>query len=276
MDTLEGRVVVVTGGASGIGLALARQAASLGARIVLADSDAAGLQAARANLGGDPLVVPTDVRDRAQVEALRDAALARFGAVHLICNNAGIGGQMGASWELAPQAWRDVMDVNLTGVINGLSVFVPLLVEQDAGHVLNTASMAGLLPLPFGAPYTAAKHAVVGLTASLRAELLARHSRVGVSVLCPGWTRTSIAASGGLAQTATDDLAAGAMAGFVASAVADGADADDVAATAIQAVLTGRYWVLTHADQAAAVLPRYAQAVEGAGLIHTRPSPGPT
>ncbi len=194
MDDLEGKVAVVTGAASGIGRALAERWATEGMKVVLADVEEGPLDAARDELdasGADVLAVRTDVSDGGQVDALATATLEHFGAVHLVCNNAGVGGG-GLSWEATREDWDWVLGVNLWGVVHGIRAFVPHLVAQDEGHVVNTASIAGFAYAPMMGPYNASKAAVVAISETLKAELAMQGSAVGVSVLCPGWVNTRI------------------------------------------------------------------------------------
>src|SRR5437660_3348982 len=157
-----GRVAVVTGAASGIGLALCERFAGEGLRVVMADVEAAPLDAAAERLAGsgaEVLAVVTDVARPEQVDALRDRALDAFGAVHVVCNNAGVGSSgAGPLWEMPRDDWDWLMGVNLGGVLNGIRAFVPLLLEQPAAHVVNTASIAGLTAGVLGA-YSVSKHA---------------------------------------------------------------------------------------------------------------------
>lgn len=194
MEDLEGKVAVVTGAASGIGRALADRWAADGMKVVLADVEPGPLDAARDELdasGADVLAVPTDVSDAAQVEALAAATLDHFGGVHLLCNNAGVGGG-GPSWEVPLEDWSWVLGVNLWGVIHGIRAFVPHLIAQDEGHVVNTASIAGFAYAPMMGPYNASKAAVVAISETLQRDLELQGSKVGVSVLCPGWVNTRI------------------------------------------------------------------------------------
>lgn len=195
MERFTGRVAVVTGAASGIGRALARRLGAEGMRVVLADVEPAALADAERELTGrgvQTLAVRTDVCDEGSVRALADAALARFGAVHLVCNNAGVMGGAGFSWEIPTEDWAWVLGVNLRGVIHGIRSFVPILIEQEEGHVLNTASMAALVSIPLASPYVASKHAVLALSESLFHELAGRAPHVGISVLCPEAVDTRI------------------------------------------------------------------------------------
>lgn len=186
---VERRVAVITGAASGIGRGLAEHAAGLGLRLVLADFDKSNLMRLAAKLrldGAEVLAKVTDVSDHAQVKQLRQATLERFGGVDLLFNNAGVM-QTGYSWEIDPQQWQRILDVNLRGVINGVNCFVPLLLEQKRpAHVINTASLAGLICSPLLAAYTVTKQAVVALSETLHYDLAQLHALVSVSVICPG------------------------------------------------------------------------------------------
>src|SRR5437763_8875321 len=192
MQTLEGRVAVVTGGASGIGRAMGERFAREGMKVVLADVEEPALQATVKDLeaeGLDVLGVVTNVADFSSVEALRDAALDAFGAVHLVCNNAGVGaGASGQMWDHELNDWRWALGVNVWGVIHGIKAFVPaMLAGGDEGHVVNTSSgNGGITPLPSTPQYAVTKAAVVTLTECLYAQLDAAGARVSASVLFPG------------------------------------------------------------------------------------------
>jgi len=272
MEDLGGKVAVVTGGASGIGRALAERFATEGMRLVLADVEAAALEVAGKELaegGAEVLVVPTDVSDAASVDELARRASDRFGAVHIVCNNAGVGGHPSASWDAPTADWEWVVGVNLWGVINGVRSFVPALVEADEGHVVNTASSAGLGPIPFMAPYTATKHAIVGLSEAMFHELALRGSNVHVSVLCPGFLRTRLGEIGRNwpahleAPERTEDPAAQFVEGFIVNGVAEGAPPSVLADGVVDAITTNRFMVLTDEDQAAAAMKSRAGTVEG-------------
>ncbi len=197
MREFDGRVAVVTGGASGIGFSLASAFAAEGMKIVLGDIEVPALDEAVGKLeatGAQVIGVVTDVSDAAQVQALADAAVERFGAIHIACNNAGVGGG-GLSWEAPEAMWEWVFGVNFWGVVHGMRAFVPILMQQPQAHVVNTASVAGVVAGPFMAPYNASKHAVVAISETLHHEMAMMAPQVKVSVLCPGWVRTRIADS---------------------------------------------------------------------------------
>jgi NAD(P)-dependent dehydrogenase (short-subunit alcohol dehydrogenase family) len=200
---LRGRVAVVTGGASGIGLALGRRFGEEGMRVVLADVEAPALERAAGELAGagiEALPVVCDVRSPESVAALADAALARFGKVHVVCNNAGVGsGSQGPMWEHDVNDWAWALGVNVMGVVHGIRTFVPILLRQgEDGHVVNTSSgNGGIAPLAGTPIYAASKSAVTVISECLYAQLAAAGARVKVSVLYPGpnWMRTGIFAS---------------------------------------------------------------------------------
>lgn len=192
MRTLEGRVAVVTGGAGGLGRAMGERFAGAGMKVVLADVQAEPLARTVAECreaGMDIIGVPTDVTNYASVEALRDAALSVFGAVHVVCNNAGIGaGAEGRMWEHELNDWKWAIGVNMMGVVHGINAFVPVMLEQDdEGHIVNTSSgNGGVSPLPSTPQYAATKAAVVTITECLYGQLQEVGSKLGASVLFPG------------------------------------------------------------------------------------------
>jgi len=265
MQRFQDRVAVVTGGASGIGRASAERFAKAGMKIVLADVEEGALTKTAREMeqaGATVLAVPTDVSRAADVEALARRALDRFGAVHVVFNNAGVY-VAGATWEHSLADWEWVLGVNLWGVIHGVRTFVPILLEQkDEGHVINTASMAGLTSNPFMSIYNVTKHSVVTLSETLHQELGALGAKVKVSVLCPGFIRTRIAdagrnrpaslladppnPSGGGAAAAFDvALRAGVESGFPPAAVAE---------RVFEAVRDERFYVLVAQDEIKASL----------------------
>jgi NAD(P)-dependent dehydrogenase (short-subunit alcohol dehydrogenase family) len=198
MEHLAGKTAVVTGGAGGLGKAMAGRFLAEGMSVVIADIEKSALDAAAEELaanGGDVLPVVTDVTDLSSVEALAEAAVRRFGSYHVVCNNAGVGGHFGLSWELPVEEWRWILDVNIWGVIHGIRTFVPALVAQNEGHVVNTASLAGWQGPPAMAAYSASKHAVLAISECLRSELELSGTAVGVSALCPGMVNSGIMSS---------------------------------------------------------------------------------
>jgi NAD(P)-dependent dehydrogenase (short-subunit alcohol dehydrogenase family) len=185
-----GQVAVVTGAASGIGLGLAREFAGRGLDMVLADVEQDALAAAVDELRvrgvrAEPIVA--DVRGFEAVQAIADLAMEEFGRIDVVCNNAGVNTGRAPAWEYADNDWRWVLEVNLWGVIHGIRAFVPHLVRQNSGHIVNTASMAALHPVAGLSPYSVSKHAVVALTECLRADLDEHAPAVGATALCPLW-----------------------------------------------------------------------------------------
>lgn len=195
MDEFAGKVAVITGAASGIGRGIAEWCVRLGVKVVLADIEEGRLQAAGAELtaaGGTVLCVKTDVSKREEVEELAQRAFNEFGQVHLLFNNAGVAAG-GAPWDATWNDWEWVLGVNLWGVIHGVKIFTPLMLAQDTEcHIVNTASMAGLMAGGISATYCVSKHAVVALSESLYLWLEQRRAQVKVSVLCPGMVRTDV------------------------------------------------------------------------------------
>jgi NAD(P)-dependent dehydrogenase (short-subunit alcohol dehydrogenase family) len=195
MKEFNGKVAVITGAASGIGRALAGRCVQEGMKAVLADVEVETLAKTEASLkasGATVLAVQTDVSQARDVAALAQKTLEVFGAVHLLCNNAGVGTEA-AIWESTLDVWEWVVGVNLWGVIHGVRAFVPLMLAQDTEcHIVNTASMAGFISGPGLGAYKVTKHAVVSLSETLYHELAERGARVRVSVLCPGIVNTRI------------------------------------------------------------------------------------
>jgi NAD(P)-dependent dehydrogenase (short-subunit alcohol dehydrogenase family) len=273
MMDLSGKVAVVTGAASGMGLAIAEKCVSERMKVVLADveEDALELAADRLSQRGTVLAVHTDVAVAESVDELRRQAEA-FGPVHLVCNNAGVSGAgPGAAWEKPISAWQWVLEVNLWGVIHGIRAFLPAMVERDQGHIINTASIAGLIPFPFASPYAASKHAVVGISVSLFHELALRGSHVHVSVLCPGWIRTRIVDAErnwpdrlGPRPASDSDPTAQMMEAMVRQLVETGMDPAMVAEQVLDAVRAERFWVLPNAADFGPLIKDVAEsAVEG-------------
>jgi NAD(P)-dependent dehydrogenase (short-subunit alcohol dehydrogenase family) len=253
MDPFRDRVAVVTGGASGIGAAMARAFAQRGARLALADIDEPALERSARELektGAEVLAVPCDVTKRESVERLARDVVVRFGAVHLVCNNAGVvaAGEMA---RCSHADWEFVMGINFWGVVHGVEAFVPRLLEQRAGgHVVNTAYMAGLVGMQWLGLYTASKFAVVGLSEALHREL--KPHGIGVSVLCPMMVATDLTARsarmrGGEAASPASASAAppppeGAMLGSVKTP-------EEVARRVVRGIERKALWILTHEEQ---------------------------
>ena len=194
MDTLEGKAAVISGGASGMGRAMADRFGAAGARIMIADVEGPAMDAAVAEMndaGIDAVGVLTDVSSEREMDELAEAAFSRFGQANVVCNNAGVGGG-GLMDELTTADWEWILGVNLWGVIHGIRVFLPHLLEHGDGHIVNTGSIAGHTSYPNIGPYNASKHAVVTISETLYNELQDRGSSVGVSVLCPGLVTTNI------------------------------------------------------------------------------------
>jgi NAD(P)-dependent dehydrogenase (short-subunit alcohol dehydrogenase family) len=253
MELTAGQVAVVTGGASGIGLAMAESFARVGLSVVLADVQADALAAAESivsKLGVSVLGVRTDVSKEADVQALEAATLERFGRVDVVCNNAGVGGA-GDPWFGPVATWDWVMGVNFWGVVHGVRAFLPHMLD-NGGHIVNTASIAGLYPVT-SAPYDASKHAVVALTESLNNTLLTMNSKVGVSCLCPGWVRTGIVDSArnwpaelGAAPVPTPIQAA--LSAATRRVIEEGTQPGFVADLVVECIRENRYWVFPHPE----------------------------
>jgi NAD(P)-dependent dehydrogenase (short-subunit alcohol dehydrogenase family) len=275
VEQLEGRVAVITGGASGMGLAFARRFAAEGMRLVLADVEEPALDAAVADLtaaGAEVIGIRTDVSDAAAMDRLGDAAFDRFGTVHVVCNNAGVSGSSAPVHELSAADWAWVLGVNLWGVIHGHRVFQPRLVEQGEGHIVNTSSMAGHTAFNGLAPYHATKHAVLAISEVVYHELATLGSDVGISVLCPGFVNTKIAESDrNKPEELTDPLigddASAAEAEVVRQMIRDffamQQSPDDVAHLVVDAIRTKRFYLFTDDVWNSAIAERHEDIVTG-------------
>jgi NAD(P)-dependent dehydrogenase (short-subunit alcohol dehydrogenase family) len=263
MKELKGKVAAVTGAASGLGRSMALAFAAEGMDVALGDVDQANLgpvEEAVQEKGVRAITVGVDVSSAEQVEAFRDQALTRLGGIHVVCNNAGVS-PLGAVWEATLADWQWALGVNLWGVIHGVRAFTPYLIEQNEGHIVNTASVSGLITPPASGAYNVTKHAVVALSETLHHDLRERNSAVGVSVLCPAYVPTGIADSErsrpkefGVAQKSPQTLAREAM---LRKAVKSGKiSADQVAQQVVAAIKTERFYILTHSRIKSAIEAR--------------------
>jgi NAD(P)-dependent dehydrogenase (short-subunit alcohol dehydrogenase family) len=262
MDPFRERVALITGGAGGIGMAMARAFAARGARLVLADLDETALLRATAELqdaGATVLAVPTDVTNLESLAALATAARQRFGAVHIVCNNAGVA-TFGEIHRASHRDWVYTMNVNFWGVVHGVETFAPLLIAQEqGGHIVNTASMAGLVGMRWLGIYSASKFAVVGLSEALHRELTPLG--IGVSVLCPMIVDTQINENSVRMRPSelrdAEDPAVPPSAAMAGGTIA----AEEVARRVVRAIERGDLYIVTHPEQRA-ILRRRAEKLE--------------
>lgn len=272
MHSLSGKVVAITGAASGFGREFARLGARLGMRLALADVERNALASFVAELHDVEVISEVvDVADSAQVKRWADNVFDRFDAVHLLMNNAGVGGG-GYLWETSERDWQWVMGVNVMGVAHGIRYFVPRMLEAETrgepGHIVNTASMAGWLAAPLMGVYNVSKHAVVALSETLLHDLRLAKSKIGVTVLCPAFVPTGIANShrnrppinGEVQVTASQKLAQSATAKAVASGRMT---AEHVAQLTFDAVLEDRFYVFTHPQILPSLEARFAAVLSG-------------
>jgi NAD(P)-dependent dehydrogenase (short-subunit alcohol dehydrogenase family) len=267
MKDFQGRVAVITGAASGFGREFALALAAGGARVVLADVDEKGMAETAAMLpaGTESLAARCDVRAPESLDELAAKTYERFGAAHLVFNNAGVA-VCGPAWTATLEDWKWVLDINLMGVVHGIRSFVPRMIAGgEPGHVINTASVAGMLSIPGSAVYCVSKHAVVTLSECLRHDLRVAKAPVGVSVLCPAFVPTGIADS---ARNRPRELAATNPLGKlyeegVKKAVAAGKlSAADIARITLDAVRKDRFYVLPHQKTKAAIETRMQDILE--------------
>jgi NAD(P)-dependent dehydrogenase (short-subunit alcohol dehydrogenase family) len=266
MRDIAGKTAFVTGGASGIGLALGRAFVEAGMKVMLADIEASALAVAVETLrkvGADVRGVVCDVTNPGSVRHAAEASFAAFGNVHVVCNNAGVGGGSGID-DISLQTWRWVLDVNLTGVLHGIHAFLPhIRAHGEGGHIVNTASMAGLQSGIGFSPYAASKFAVVGMSEGLAKEL--KPLGIGVTVLCPGFVQTRISESGrnrpdryGPARTPDPASPAGLLAAHLAERAKAGLEASAVAAQVLHAIRENELYVFTHPEMRDEVDERFA------------------
>jgi NAD(P)-dependent dehydrogenase (short-subunit alcohol dehydrogenase family) len=256
MKEFEGKVAVVTGGASGIGRGMAERFGAEGMKVVLADVEEEALKVAEGEFrekGVDVLAVRTDVSKAESVEKLAQETLNAFGKVHVVCNNAGVAGAWGVAWENTLDDWEWIMGVNLWGVIHGVRTFLPIMLEQkEEGHIVNTASLAGLMR---GAGiYGVTKQGVVALSESIYNDLRMADAKIGVSVLCPGWVNTNIADAD---RNRPEELsrtnplspeAESAGLDMVRQLLKSGLDPADVAGQVFKAIRDDQLYIITHPD----------------------------
>src|SRR5436190_13038454 len=267
MKDLKGRVAVVTGAASGLGRAMALAFADQGMHVALGDvAETSDVFAAVQAKGVSALSMKLDVSNAAEVEAFAAMVERDLGPAFLVCNNAGVS-PLGAAWETSVGDWQWILGVNLWGVIHGIRSFVPRLMKRNVGHVVNTASVAGLINPPGSGAYNVTKHAVVALSETLHHDLRERGSGVGVSVLCPAYVPTGIADSertrpAGLEATVkTPETIARQQ--MLKKAVASGRlSADDVARAVVQAVKEERFYILTHPRIKGAIGARFEDILD--------------
>lgn len=274
MEEFSGRVAVVTGAASGIGLALCERFGREGMRVVLADIERAALDSAAEKLrsdGVEALAVPTDVESYDAVAELADAAFARFGAVHVLCNNAGVV-TAGPVESLSLADWHWVLGVNLWGCIHGVKAFLPRMLEQTEGHVVSTASVAGLYSPPTIAAYNVSKFGVVALMETLYRELVARGSPIGASVLCPGSVDTRLLESerNRPAESARQHQRTRAEDAFLQvsrTMLSAGLAPAKVADCVVDAIRARRFWILPHSGIKQTLLERVEALAKDEQLV---------
>ena len=277
MKDFRDRVAVVTGAASGIGRGLAERFAAEGMKVVLADVEEDALRLAEAEFrekGVDVLGVRTDVSKSEDLEKLAQQTLDAFGAVHIVCNNAGVAGSWGPAWANTLDDWNWIMGVNLWGVIHGVRTFLPIMLEQgEEGHIVNTASLAGLMP--GRGIYGVTKQAVVALSESLYNDLKVADAKIGVSVLCPGWVDTNIIDAGRnrpaeLARTvdAIPDAQREQMETMVRNLLKTGLQPSAVADQVFEAIRDDKLYIITHPEMDFIIKERFDNI-----LSRTNPTP---
>jgi NAD(P)-dependent dehydrogenase (short-subunit alcohol dehydrogenase family) len=266
MRDLAGKTAFVTGGASGIGLALGRAFAEAGMKVMLADIEPEALSAAVESLhhfGPEIRSVACDVADPASVERAAEATHRAFGNVHVVCNNAGVAGGSGID-NISLDNWRWVLDVNLMGVLHGIRTFLPHIRKHgEGGHIVNTASMAGMQGGLGFSPYAASKFAVVAMSEGLAMQV--RPLGIGVTVLCPAYVRTRIGESGrnrperyGPAPVLDPASPAGALVAQIATLLQAGLDPSEIAERALKAIREDELYVFTHPEMRGEIDARFA------------------
>jgi len=276
MQELAGKTAFVTGGASGIGLALGRAFVEVGMKVMLADIETDALQAAVKSLDNLARVrgVTCDVADPGSVEHAAKTAYEAFGNVHVVCNNAGVGAHGGID-NISLENWRWVLDVNVMGVLHGIRTFLPHIVSHgEGGHIVNTASMAGMVSGQFFNPYGASKHAVVSMSEGLAMQL--KPVGIGVSVLCPEYVRTNITESErnrparyGPRQRLEPGSPAAALFAHITERVKAGINPAEVAARVVRAIREEELYVFTHPGMRAAVEQRFSAILAAMDKVGT-------
>jgi NAD(P)-dependent dehydrogenase (short-subunit alcohol dehydrogenase family) len=269
MKVLKGRVAAVTGAASGLGRSMALAFAAEGMDVALADVDLENVSSVENEVrarGVRAFAMRVDVSKAAEVEAFAERAVKELGAVHVVCNNAGVS-PLGAVWEHTVADWQWILGVNLWGVIHGVRAFTPRLIAQNEGHIVNTASVAGLISPPGSGAYNVTKHAVVTLSESLYHDMRERNSAIGVSVLCPAYVPTRLTESERNRPTAlpVSEKSAATLAreAMLKKAVASGkVSADQVAQAVVAAVKEERFYILTHPRIKGAIRARMEDILE--------------
>lgn len=268
-NDLDGKVAVVTGGASGIGKALARQLIAQGMQVVIADIEQEVLLQAAAELGATP--VRADVSSPSSVEHLAAEAMRRFGTIHVLCNNAGVA-SLARIADMKLPDWDWLLNVNLKGVIHGVTTFLPILKRNpDGGHIINTSSLSGFACTPGLGGYTVTKFAVLALTETLALELAEESSKVGITALCPGTVHTNLGSSSrnrpvaladaGLVDSDLEKTAYGAQFRWL--------DPDTVGAIAVSAMRRGDLYAFTHPDMRGPVDDRHHRIALAMNETHT-------
>ncbi len=273
MQELSGKTAVITGAASGIGLAMAHRFGTAGMNLVLGDVEADALDAATEELsaaGFEVTAMQIDVRDLDGIRAFESFARESFGKVHILCNNAGVGAGGPVADPDNLDLWKWTIDINLWGVIYGCKVFLPTMIEHgEPAHIVNTASMAGHLSAPMMGPYSISKYGVVALSETMSKEMAMAGTQVGVSVLCPEFVQTKIATSDRnlpediKAAHGRDNPEPSRTQSVIEQLVASGIPTADVADAVHAAVTNNEFWILTHEDAKAGITERARQIVEG-------------
>jgi len=274
MDTINNKVAVITGGASGIGLAMARRFAAEGCKLVLADIEAKALDTAVAELtagGAEAIGVVTDVSKREAIDALRDASVEAYGKVHVLCNNAGVQ-VAGHMWKTSQAKWEWIMGVNLWGVVHGVQSFVPHMIEHgEPCHIVNTSSAAGLTTPPFMSAYCVTKHGVVALTECLSADLRDAQPQIRASVLCPAFVQTNLHLSSAKrpqeapGDTLMTDDEQDAFDGATKNMVQSGLQPEVIAERVYETLLKPKLHILTNPEIAPFVMKRAEKIASSVG-----------